>query len=220
MGNQYTVLPANLECYKGYTPPSLKSTVIYAECIPPDYCEELCKRIDGGTVWESTVHDPTTGTKVDNYHRSSVGITIDEATYQWIANRINEVVQYHVRRQTTEPFRSLRIAEPVQFLRYDWKRQSRFRRHWDDAYHDANGVFHFTAPWRKFTTITFLDNEFEGGELVLDTVKDEMGRSLVISKPVKGSILIFPSDQRFPHEVMPVTKGVRHSIVTWFDLER
>ena len=32
----------------------------------------------------------------------------------------------------------------------------------------------------------------------------------------KGDALMFPSNFMYPHEVMPVTKGTRYSIITWF----
>ena len=30
-----------------------------------------------------------------------------------------------------------------------------------------------------------------------------------------GSAIVFPSNFCFPHAVLPVTKGERHSIITW-----
>lgn len=32
----------------------------------------------------------------------------------------------------------------------------------------------------------------------------------------KGSVIMFPSNFMYPHEILPVTKGTRFSIVTWF----
>lgn len=32
----------------------------------------------------------------------------------------------------------------------------------------------------------------------------------------KGSAILFPSNFMYPHQIMPVTKGDRYSIVTWF----
>lgn len=173
----------------------------------------MCMRMD------STVHDPVNGMKVEQYHRSSQNVNLDHELYRWFRQWIDGVVQYHLKDKIVEPFTNLRIAEAIQFLRYDEANQGRFRRHWDDAYHDAKGVFHFTSPWRKFVAITYLNDDYEGGDLVLDTVLDERGKPLVL-RPIAGSMIIFPSDQRFPHEVTPVTKGVRRSVVAWYDLDR
>ena len=51
-----------------------------------------------------------------------------------------------------------------------------------------------------------LNDDYEGGDLILystGTVKQET-----------GSMVFFPSF--LPHEVRPVTKGTRYSLVLWF----
>lgn len=214
----YHVLPCDLTCYKGYQPPNIKGVFVYAECFPPDMCRVLCDRVDAGHIYDSSVHDPVLGQKVETYHRSSQGVTIDQPTYAWAQQRINAVVQYHLAQRIVEPFKNLRICEPTQFLRYDEQRRGRFRRHWDDAYHDAQGKFHFTSPQRKFVSVLYLNDDYEGGMFVWDTIRDEHDNPLRI-KPATGSILVMPCDQRFPHEVEPVTKGIRRSVVTWFDVD-
>jgi PKHD-type hydroxylase len=52
------------------------------------------------------------------------------------------------------------------------------------------------------------ENDYEGGELVLDYV----GEQIVASKKI-GTIIFFESSAR--HSVKPVTKGIRHSLVGW-----
>lgn len=54
-----------------------------------------------------------------------------------------------------------------------------------------------------------LNDDFEGGEFAF------LDRELKY-KLEKGDALMFPSNFMYPHEVMPVTKGTRYSIVTWF----
>lgn len=52
-------------------------------------------------------------------------------------------------------------------------------------------------------------NDYEGGELVLYNSAEKY-----VAKKDKGSVIVFPS--WLPHEVTPVTKGVRKSLVGWF----
>ncbi|MGV3522821.1 MAG: 2OG-Fe(II) oxygenase [Candidatus Sericytochromatia bacterium] len=61
---------------------------------------------------------------------------------------------------------------------------------------------------RKLSLVLFLTppEEYEGGQLVLKPRFEPI-------LPQQGSLVIFPS--YIPHEVRPVTKGVRHSLVTW-----
>jgi predicted 2-oxoglutarate/Fe(II)-dependent dioxygenase YbiX len=54
-----------------------------------------------------------------------------------------------------------------------------------------------------------LNDDYEGGEFAF------FDRELVY-KLKKGSCIMFPSNFMYPHEIMPVTNGVRYSIITWF----
>lgn len=54
-----------------------------------------------------------------------------------------------------------------------------------------------------------LNDEYEGGEFAF------FDREIKIKAP-KGSVLMFPSNFMYPHEVMPVLSGTRYSIITWF----
>jgi predicted 2-oxoglutarate/Fe(II)-dependent dioxygenase YbiX len=54
-----------------------------------------------------------------------------------------------------------------------------------------------------------LNDDYEGGEWAF------FNREKVIKVP-KGAAVLFPSNFMYPHEIMPITKGVRYSIITWF----
>jgi predicted 2-oxoglutarate/Fe(II)-dependent dioxygenase YbiX len=54
-----------------------------------------------------------------------------------------------------------------------------------------------------------LNDDFEGGEFAF------FNKALKY-KLDKGDALMFPSSFMYPHEIMPVTKGTRYSIITWF----
>jgi PKHD-type hydroxylase len=66
------------------------------------------------------------------------------------------------------------------------------------------------TPVRKLSISIQLTNpeEYEGGELYL--YEDDKG---VLMDKSQGTLIIFPS--YILHEVMPVTKGERNSLVTW-----
>ena len=53
------------------------------------------------------------------------------------------------------------------------------------------------------------DDDFDGGEFSFFNQEK-------IINPLKGSAIMFPSNFMFPHEVLPVTKGIRYSMITWF----
>jgi len=68
---------------------------------------------------------------------------------------------------------------------------------------------HFLQAPRIVSCSFTLNDDFEGGEFGF------FNRELVY-KPPKGSALMFPSNFLYPHEVMPVIRQVRYSIITWF----
>lgn len=67
----------------------------------------------------------------------------------------------------------------------------------------------FKARPRAVSCSFILNDDFEGGEFAF------FNRELKY-KLEKGDALLFPSNFMYPHEVMPVTKGTRYSIITWF----
>lgn len=67
----------------------------------------------------------------------------------------------------------------------------------------------FKARPRAVSCSFILNDDFEGGEFAF--FNKELKYKLS-----KGDAIMFPSNFMYPHEVMPVTKGTRYSIVTWF----
>ena len=62
---------------------------------------------------------------------------------------------------------------------------------------------------RQISCSICLNDEYEGGEFGF------FNRKLKY-KLKKGSAIVFPSNFMYPHEIMPITKGTRYSIITWF----
>lgn len=68
---------------------------------------------------------------------------------------------------------------------------------------------HFKQEPRTVSCSFALNDDFEGGGFAFFD-RDFVYRSF------KGSVLMFPSNFMYPHEILPVTKGTRYSIITWF----
>lgn len=62
---------------------------------------------------------------------------------------------------------------------------------------------------RIVSGILYLNDDYEGGELVFP----ELG---VTIKPKAGELVLFPSNYCYVHQSMPITKGTKHAVVTWF----
>lgn len=66
----------------------------------------------------------------------------------------------------------------------------------------------FVSNPRHVSCSFHLNDDYEGGEFAF------FNREFKI-KAKKGSVVMFPSTFMFPHEILPVTKGTRFSIITW-----
>lgn len=62
---------------------------------------------------------------------------------------------------------------------------------------------------RVLSVLLYLNDDYEGGEI-------EFKNSNIKLKPQAGSILFFPSNFLYVHEVHPVTKGPRYSLPNWY----
>jgi Rps23 Pro-64 3,4-dihydroxylase Tpa1-like proline 4-hydroxylase len=67
----------------------------------------------------------------------------------------------------------------------------------------------FKGQQRSVSCSFLLNENYDGGEFAF------FDREIII-KGGKGSIIMFPSNFMFPHEIMPVTSGTRYSIITWY----
>ena len=54
-----------------------------------------------------------------------------------------------------------------------------------------------------------LNDDYDGGEIAF------FEREHIV-KPSAGSVVIFPANFMYPHEIMPVLSGTRYAIITWF----
>ena len=62
---------------------------------------------------------------------------------------------------------------------------------------------------RVLSVVTYLNDNYDGGEI-------EFKHSNVKIKPEAGSIIFFPSNFLYVHEVYPVTNGSRYAIPHWY----
>lgn len=115
-------------------------------------------------------------------------------------------------RDQAEPFygRKLRSLESPHILRYSVG--SYYRPHADS---DELNVE--TSRWEKkmdrdVSLLFYLDDDYTGGEITFPNFNFTF-------RPRSGTLLMFPSDCRYLHGVLPVTKGIRHTIVSWCAME-
>jgi len=62
---------------------------------------------------------------------------------------------------------------------------------------------------RILSTVTYLNDDYQGGEI-------EFKHSNIKIKPPAGSIIFFPSNFLYVHEVHPIIEGHRYSLPHWY----
>jgi predicted 2-oxoglutarate/Fe(II)-dependent dioxygenase YbiX len=67
----------------------------------------------------------------------------------------------------------------------------------------------FKEQQRSVSCSIHLNENYDGGEFAF------FDREVMI-RCKKGSVVVFPSNFMYPHEIMPIIRGTRYSIVTWF----
>lgn len=75
--------------------------------------------------------------------------------------------------------------------------------------HYSEHVDHFKGSPRTVSCSFALNDNYEGGEFGFWENKHKV-------RVPKGSAIMFPANFLYPHQIIPVTKGERFSIVTWF----
>lgn len=115
---------------------------------------------------------------------------IDEDFYACASNAINEYRKLF-------PEVASEIDTGYSLLRY--KEGQFYTQHTDS----------FKNQQRSVSCSFLLNDDYDGGEFAF------FDREVVI-KGTKGSIIMFPSNFMFPHEILPVVSGTRYSIITWY----
>jgi predicted 2-oxoglutarate/Fe(II)-dependent dioxygenase YbiX len=67
----------------------------------------------------------------------------------------------------------------------------------------------FIQQQRSISCSVCLNEDYVGGEFAF------FDREIMIRSTV-GSVIVFPSNFMYPHEIMPVIEGTRYSIITWY----
>lgn len=139
---------------------------------------------------------------IDDKTRKSFTSWIAPSKYsEWIYKRITDYANLH----NEQYFQyDLDAIEKIQFTKYVASEKGFYGTHIDNF--DYPGYEN-----RKLSLSIQLTDpiQYEGGDVVLKPA----GKDLVMDKDL-GMGIFFPSHT--PHEVKPITKGTRYSLVVWF----
>lgn len=122
-------------------------------------------------------------------------------------------------REKIEHFFSLSLSTSTEVQVLGYAEGSFYVAHADDSsqLRNRSGTligFHPVAPERKVSTVLFLNDTYEGGELCFNYLYDAQGKSIFL-RPKRGDMIAFLSNPYFTHEVCKITQGYRITLVQW-----
>jgi PKHD-type hydroxylase len=167
--------------------------------LTPEECNAI---IDGGERGLKLMTGRIDDERIENsLRKSEIGWFSPEGEYRWLFDRIKDCINA----VNSDWFRYNLIGfEGIQFTKYSAKGADFYSSHTDLKSTDIGTI-------RKLSfSIQLSDPEaYDGGEVLL---YESLTASATVNKNV-GSITFFPSYT--VHEVLPVTKGIRYSLVGW-----
>lgn len=182
---------------------------IVKDFLAPDVCREIVAEMNVAEGEAATVYGRTTSGAVDSNIRQTLRLTPATETVDLIKTRLlaqQAAIEKHFAVKVSE-------HEEPQFLRY---RVGDFF----VAHQDGNtGLLRLDTELRRVSLVIFLSRESElaqpdtysGGSLVFTDLRSS--RKFKIAGEA-GMLVAFRSETT--HEVTPVTRGNRYSIVSWF----
>jgi predicted 2-oxoglutarate/Fe(II)-dependent dioxygenase YbiX len=166
-------------------------------------CDEILEEYKNTYEWKATVVGKgDIKTDIRNCQTISISEQTTIQKNEEIRNNLDQLVFHGASLCITEYNKQFSYCKIEQDSGYELLRYSEncfYKQHTDS----------FKEHPRSVSCSFILNDDFEGGEFAF------FDRELKY-KLEKGDALMFPSNFMYPHEVMPVTKGTRYSIVTWF----
>lgn len=172
----------------------------WPDFIGREACEDLIDGVDPTRTWRHRVMDPTRpGGRIDPAIRNA-----KSADTSLVRRSIRALLQ-RAAREKIQPAYGLEIEwiEEPQLLVYETG--GHYAPHPDTGHDSRTGT---RDADRDISAILYLNEGFEGGTLLFPDLAVEL-------RPRPGLLVTFPSDPRFVHGALPVTRGIRFAIVTW-----
>ena len=180
---------------------------VFYNIIPNDVLENLIKICkESPNFQQATIINKNKENLIDykirktfSWHMKNIGIkSLTEVHWtNFLYNVFNKSIDNYLKSiDTSDNY----IVNDIQILKYNVGGHYKF--HVDNA----------VSAHRTYSCIFFLNDDYEGGELLFKFPGESL--EYKINKQ-KNSMVVWPSNFLYPHSVTPVTKGERYSVVSW-----
>jgi PKHD-type hydroxylase len=177
---------------------------VWSCALPAAWCDHIIDRVQSYPAHNATVGHSDGGFKEDHgYRRSTVRWLDKNGADHDVADKIMRYIRSSNR--TNFGF-DIWDMNDIQYTEYHAENEGHY-----DWHHDV--FFENPQPHdRKLSVVIQMSDpkDYDGGKFEFYRIASPGAEFLM-----KGSILIFPSF--YYHRVMPVTRGVRRSLVSWIE---
>ena len=172
-----------------------------------EYCKNCIKELDKNTWRKHEWYRYNTNSLSSNQNEPDI---IESGSFSCEALKINEFIIQKLHSIILEYVQSFKFNwfsewegySKLKFIRYSPAQM--MRKHCDHIHNLFDGE---RKGVPMLSIIGVLNDNYEGGELIM--LEDKK----IDTK--QGDLLIFPSNFLYPHEITPVTKGIRYSYISW-----
>jgi hypothetical protein len=190
---------------------NIKDFIFVTNAIPSDVCDKMVADVTKLNTWERHQWQ-NYGVTVERPSFPPTELFVAESLpeqnallYPLMGEALKEYEETISKQHSFGEFKvncGLHMACPVRFNRYDT--HTLMKTHHDHIHSLFDGE---RKGIPTLSIVGLINDDYEGGNFFFFDDYE--------IKLKKGDILIFPSLFMFPHRVEKVTKGVRHSFVSW-----
>ena len=173
------------------------------------FCEKTIKELEDNNGWAKhgwiTSDGQTYQASGDNEPE-----IVNLENFSSTLNETNNLIVEKLRSTILEYINSLKFEWFDRWSGYSEMKFIRYSEHQTMSNHCDHIHSLFDGKRRGIPTLSIigiLNDDYEGGELIMFEDKKIHTKA--------GDLLIFPSNFLYPHEITPVSKGVRYSYVSW-----
>lgn len=170
--------------------------------VDKNLCDELVRYYKANAKWETSTFSNSSGILAE----SSEKVKMDEF---WIQHTMKYYAEFqgYFQKAVKEYMRSHPYLAPQRFTPFRLNHYpvgGFMEKHIDNIHHSHGQQFGYP----HVTALVLLNDDYQGGEF-------HLCNDGFIADKQKGTVIVFPSNFMYPHEVKVVSKGDRYSLMTW-----
>ncbi len=186
---------------------------VLVDCISPEFADYVLQQVIDKDFGRSRIMREENNVVTDYRTNSAhvlpkeeldklLHVCVNDALMKWTAEIMKDAPKDLALNELALPGGCYNCHRELRFQILKYEEGQEYKWHWDAAY-----LMDRTEAGRQYSVVLYLNDDFEGGET-------QIWNDIV--KPEKGKALVFPSHWTYPHRALPVTKGIKYALVSWY----